>query len=244
MSYNWNKAGNAWYAEHFYEHYAFTQDKDFLAKAAYPLMKEVCEFWEDSLKKEPDGTLVAPNGWSPEHGPIQDGISFDQELIWDLFDNTVHAAEALGTDEEFRDRIADMRDHLARPGIGSWGQLLEWRHELHNANPPELDTPNDHHRHASQLIGLYPGHEISILTPDLLKAATVSLQARGIQGSTEWSFAWKTAFWARLLNGDEAHNMLQHELHESTGPRAAGTAPVGDFNCRQTITRNSICPQS
>ena len=225
MSYNWNKSGNAWYAQHFWEHYAFTQDKTFLANTAYPLMKEVCEFWQDSLKKEPDGTLVAPNGWSPEHGPIQDGISYDQEIIWDLFDNTVHAADALGVDKEFRDQIADMRDHLANPGIGSWGQLLEWRHELHNATPPELDTPNDHHRHASQLFGLYPGHQISLLTPDLLKAATVSLNARGIEGSTEWSFAWKTSFWARLLNGDQAHVMLQHELSASATARAAGTSP-------------------
>ena len=221
-SYNWNKAANAWYAQHFWEHYAFTQDKQFLRSVAYPMMKEVCEFWQDTLKKEPDGTLVAPNGWSPEHGPIQDGVSYDQEIIWDLFDNTVHAADVLGTDKQFRDQIADMRDHLAKPGIGSWGQLLEWRHELKD---PELDTPNDHHRHTSHLFGLYPGHQINFLTPDLLTAAKVSLKARGFAGSTEWSFAWKISFWARLLDGDQAHAMLQHELSASTGGRSAGTSP-------------------
>ncbi|MCX6874827.1 MAG: hypothetical protein NTW21_13615 [Verrucomicrobia bacterium] len=54
---------------------------------AYPVMKEVCEFWEDRLKALPDGTLVAPMGFSPEQGPREDGVSFDQELVWDLFTN-------------------------------------------------------------------------------------------------------------------------------------------------------------
>jgi len=205
LSYTWNKTGNAWYAQHFWEHYAFTQDKEFLKNVAYPMMKEVCQFWEDDLKKLPDGRLVAPSGWSPEHGPIEDGVSYDQELIWDLFDNTVHAADALGSDKEFRDHIADMRDHLAKPGIGSWGQLLEWMNEKHDN---ELDTPRDTHRHVSHLFGLFPGHQISTQTPDLMAAAKVTLKARGDAG-TGWSMAWKIAYWARLFDGDHAHKMLR-----------------------------------
>ncbi len=208
MSYTWNKTGNAWYAQHFWEHYAFTQDKDFLNNVAYPVMKEVCQFWEDDLKTLPDGRLVAPNGWSPEHGPIEDGVSYDQELIWDLFDNTVHAADALGIDKEFRDHIAALRDHLAMPGIGSWGQLLEWMNEKHEN---ELDTPKDTHRHVSHLFGLYPGHQISTQTPELLNAARLTLKARGDAG-TGWSMAWKIAYWARLLDGDHAHKMLRGQL--------------------------------
>jgi alpha-L-fucosidase 2 len=208
MSYTWNKTGNAWYAQHFWEHYAFTQDKAFLEEVAYPVMKEVCAFWEDDLKKLPDGRLVAPNGWSPEHGPIEDGVSYDQELIWDLFDNTVHAADALGVDKEYRDHIAELRDHLATPGIGSWGQLLEWMSEKHEN---ELDTPRDTHRHVSHLFGLFPGHQISTRTPDLLAAAKVTLKARGDAG-TGWSMAWKIAYWARLLDGDHAHKMLRGQL--------------------------------
>lgn len=227
MSYTWNKAGNAWYAQHFWEHYAFTQDKEFLRTTAYPLMKEVCEFWQDSLKKLPDGTLVAPNGWSPEHGPIEDGVSYDQEIIWDLFDNTVHAADVLGVDSDFRNQVADMRDHLARPKVGSWGQLLEWMTEKHDS---VLDTPQDTHRHVSHLFGLFPGHQISLQTPDLLAAARVSLQARGDAG-TEWSMAWKTAFWARLLDGDHAHTMLHNQLSTPVTSRASGTFANLFQNC-------------
>ena len=69
-TWKWNPPGSAWYCLHLWEHYAFTQDKAFLRDTAYPMMKEVCEFWEDHLVALPDGTLVTPDGWSPEHGPV------------------------------------------------------------------------------------------------------------------------------------------------------------------------------
>ncbi|RSZ56355.1 glycoside hydrolase family 95 protein [Massilia atriviolacea] len=222
-TYIWNKTGNAWYAQHFWEHYAFTQDREFLRTVAYPLMKEVCAFWQDHLKRLPDGRLVAPRGWSPEHGPIEDGVSYDQQIIWDLFNNTVEAADVLGDDRDFRDRIAAMREQLAGPRIGSWGQLLEW---LEEKKDPVLDTPGDTHRHVSHLFGLFPGRQISpTSTPALAAAARKSLEGRGDAG-TGWSMAWKTAFWARLLDGDRAYRMLRGQLAKP-GARAAQQAGPG-----------------
>jgi alpha-L-fucosidase 2 len=217
MGYLWNKTGNAWYAQHFWEHYAFTQDRAFLRDVAYPLMKEVCAFWQDHLKALPDGRLVAPQGWSPEHGPVEDGITYDQEIVWDLFNNTVEAADALGTDKAFRNDIARLRDRLAAPRVGRWGQLLEW---LDEKNDPVLDTPNDTHRHVSHLFALFPGRQISpVRTPELAAAARKTLQARGDAG-TGWSMAWKMAFWTRLLDGDRAYWMLRGLLAQP-GARAA-----------------------
>ena len=221
--YLWNKPANAWYAQHFWEHYAFTQDRAFLRDVAWPVMKEACEFWLDTLKTLPDGRIVAPQGWSPEHGPVEDGVSYDQEIVWDLFDNTVAAADALGSDREFRDRVAAVRDRLAVPGVGSWGQLLEWREEKHD---PVLDTPGDTHRHVSHLFALFPGHQIStVRTPGLAAAARKSLEARGDAG-TGWSMAWKTAYWARLLDGEHAWRMLRGQL-ATPGARAAQQAGPG-----------------
>ena len=105
-TWQWVESGSAWCMQNIWEHYAFTGDKEYLRKLAYPMMKEVCEFWLDRLKALPDGTLVAPNGFSPEHGPREDGVSHDQQLIWELFNNTVEAADSLGIDREFRDIIA------------------------------------------------------------------------------------------------------------------------------------------
>jgi alpha-L-fucosidase 2 len=138
-------------------------------------------------------------------------VSYNQEIVWDLFNNYVEAADALGVDKNYRDKIAAMRDKLATPGIGSWGQLLEWMNEQHNPKYPELDTTNDHHRHSSHLFAVHPGRQISVAkTPELAHAAKVSLDARGDTGDVrEWSFAWRTAIYARLHDGNDAHRELQ-----------------------------------
>ena len=202
----------------------------FSAQTAYPIMKETCEFWEDHLKTLPDGKLVVPNGWSPEHGPVEDGVSYNQEIVWDLFNNYVQAADALGVDKDYRDKIAAMRDRLVTPGIGSWGQLLEWMHEQHDPKYPELDTPNDHHRHTSHLFAVYPGDQISVTkTPKLAAAAKVSLDARGIAPDSdvrEWSFAWRAALYARLHDAEHAHQMLQQLFSaRNTCPNLFGLHP-------------------
>jgi alpha-L-fucosidase 2 len=174
-------------------------------------MKEVCQFWQDHLKPLPDGRLVAPLGWSPEHGPVEDGVTYDQEIIWDLFNNTVEAADALGDDKAFRDEIAQLRERLVKPEIGKWGQLKEWM--------DDRDDPKDTHRHVSHLFALHPGRQISpTKTPALAAAAKKSLESRGDAG-TGWSMAWKISFWARLLDGDHAHTMLRGQLSKP-GTRA------------------------
>ena len=204
-SFKWNPPGSAWYAQHYWEHYAFTRDREFLRKTAYPVLKEVTQFWEDHLVARPDGALVTPDGWSPEHGPEEPGVTYDQEIVWDLFTNYMEAAAALGVDAEYRQKVAQMREKLLKPRIGSWGQLQEWSEDR--------DDKSDQHRHVSHLFALHPGRQISpVETPELAKAAKVSLSARGDQ-STGWAMAWRINFWARLLDGDHAHRLLRNLLH-------------------------------
>ena len=50
LGWKWDKTANAWYCQHFWEHYAFGGDKKYLRDVAYPVMKETCEFWQDHLK--------------------------------------------------------------------------------------------------------------------------------------------------------------------------------------------------
>jgi alpha-L-fucosidase 2 len=207
MSYKWNMGGNAWLAQHFWEHYAFTRDKQFLRDTAWPVLKECSEFWIDHLKVLEDGRLVVPNGWSPEHGPEGiDGVTYDQMLVWDLFTNAIEASTELDVDEPLRKQLTEMRGRLVAPKIGKWGQLQEWM--------DDVDDPNDNHRHVSHMFGLHPGRQISpVTTPELADAAKVSLTARGDAG-TGWSMAWKICFWARLLDGDHAYRMLRGLMSE------------------------------
>jgi alpha-L-fucosidase 2 len=216
----WNIPASAWYAQHFWEHWAFGLDDAYLREVAYPVIKEVCQFWEDSLKVLPDGTLVVPNGWSPEHGPREDGVAHDQQIVWDLFTSYVEASAALGVDEDYRKRIAQMRDRLAGPKVGRWGQLQEWM--------ADRDDPKDDHRHTSHLFALYPGRQISMTrTPEWARAARTSLEARGTSGDSrrEWAWAWRCAMWARLREGEKAHEMIRNLLLHNTLDNLFGNHP-------------------
>ena len=204
-SFLWNPPGSAWYAQHFWEHYAFTRDRQFLGDTAYPVLKEIVQFWQDHLVTRDDGKLVSPDGWSPEHGPHEPGVTYDQELVWDLFTNYLEAAAVLDVDAADRAAVSAMRDRLLKPKIGAWGQLQEW--------PEDRDDIRDEHRHVSHLFALHPGRQISpVSTPDLAEAARVTLKARGDK-STGWAMAWRISFWARLLDGDHAHALLRNLMH-------------------------------
>lgn len=224
-----HRPGSAWLARHFWEHYEFTGDRGFLARRAYPLLKELCEYWEDHLVEGPGGKLISPTGWSPEHGPVekngkiileegnrdpQPGASYDQQIVWDLFTNFIQASHDLGIDEAYRKRVMEMRGKLLGPRVGRWGQLQEWMRDV--------DDPNNKHRHCSHLFALHPGRQITPLgTPEWAKAARVSLDARG-DGGTGWSRAWKINFRARLGEGERAQRVLRGFLEPVAGQRKAG----------------------
>jgi alpha-L-fucosidase 2 len=131
-------------------------------------------------------------------------VTYDQEIIWDLFTNYVEASQALDVDAEYRRTITALRAKLLTPKIGRWGQLMEWM--------TDRDDPKDTHRHVSHLFALHPGRQISpATTPELAAAARKSLEARGDQ-STGWAMAWRINFWARLLDGDHAYKLVRNLL--------------------------------
>lgn len=207
-TWQWILGASAWLLQDDYDHYRFTGDREYLRTMAYPAMKEVCEFWLDSLKTQADGTLITPADLSPEHGPREPGTSFDLEWVWDLFTSTIEASKILGVDAPFRAELGEKLAHLQPLKIGRWGQLQEWS--------VDRDDPNDHHRHVSHMVGLYPGREISpATTPALAEAAKVSLRARGDE-CNGWAIAWRISLWARLLDGEHAYKMARQLLRPAT----------------------------
>jgi alpha-L-fucosidase 2 len=219
QGWEWNTPASAWYALHYFEHYAFGGDREFLARRAWPYLREVSEFWLHRLKKRADGALVAPDGWSPEHGPREDGVTYDQELVWELFSAALAAAQVLGDKGPLARRIADARSRLLGPQIGRWGQLMEWAEDR--------DERDDNHRHTSHLVGVYPGHHVSVArTPELAHAAEVSLRARNETGDSRrsWTWPWRCALWARLRTPD-GHQMLDGYVQHSLLPNLIATHP-------------------
>jgi alpha-L-fucosidase 2 len=210
-----HRPGSAWLTQHFWEHYAFTGNNDFLKNRAYPMLKDVSAYWENHLVESEDGKLITPDGWSPEHGPdgtegdrtTYPGVSYDQQIVYDLFSNCIEASAALNKDAIYRKKLIDMRSRLLGPQIGRWGQLQEWMEDV--------DDPNNHHRHIAHLFAVHPGRQISPMsTPEWAKAALVSLNARGDVG-TGWSTAWKINLFARLQEGNRAYDLIRQLFTQS-----------------------------
>jgi alpha-L-fucosidase 2 len=210
--------GGAWLCHHLWEHYLFCGDREFLARRAYPTMKEAALFFVAFLVKDPKtGWLISTPSNSPEQGGLVAGPTMDHQIIRDLLANTIEAARILGVDEDFAAQLAKTRQQIAPNQIGKHGQLQEWLEDK--------DDPKNTHRHVSHLWGLHPGWEITARgTPQWFAAARQSLIFRG-DGGTGWSKAWKINLWARLADGDHAHKMLVEALAGNTYPNLFDSCP-------------------
>ena len=211
--------GGAWLATHIWEHYLYTFDKDFL-REYYPILKGAADFYLDYMV-ERDGELLVVPSVSPEHGgrgkqsPVCAGCTMDNQIVRDALTQAIRATEIMLQDTGIADKDkAELNSSLLAYNaslkkipamkVGQYGQLQEWREDI--------DDPKDEHRHISHLYGLYPSNQISpFLTPDLFKAAGVTLNQRGDQ-ATGWSLGWKTNFWARMLDGNHALTIISNML--------------------------------
>ncbi len=201
--------GGAWLCYHLWEHYLFTGDKKFLARA-YPAMKGASEFFMDYLVKDPKtGWLISGPSFSPEQGSLCMGPSMDHQIIRALMDATLESAKILGKDKKFATKLAAVRAKVAPDQIGKHGQLQEWLEDV--------DVPNNNHRHLSPLFPLFPGNEITPAQTNLYDAAKLLLKWRG-DGSTGWSYAWRMPLWARVGDGDFAFRQFEGLLQKRTLP--------------------------
>ncbi|MEX0332624.1 MAG: pectinesterase family protein [Puniceicoccaceae bacterium] len=197
--------GGAWLSLHLWEHYLYTRDSRFLRERAYPVMRECARFFEGFLIEDPEtGWLISGPSNSPENGGLVMGPTMDHQLIRQLFEATVEAAGILGLDNSDTGQLEELMERIAPNQIGRHGQLQEWLRDI--------DDPNNTHRHVSHLWGVFPGSDITWTEPDMMEAARQSLLFRG-DGGTGWALAWKIALWARFLDGDHAHHMIQQQLN-------------------------------
>lgn len=210
---NWNMGG-AWLSTHLWEHFAFTQDRNYLRQQAYPLMKGAARFCLTWLVPDANGKLITSPSTSPENqfltpdgykGSTLYGGTADLAMIRECFLQTSQAAKMLNIDAPFRDSLDRALAQLYPYQIGAAGNLQEWYHDWKDVDPK--------HRHQSHLFGLYPGHHIRPdRTPELAQACRKTLEIKGDE-TTGWSKGWRINLWARLWDGNHAYKMYHELLH-------------------------------
>ncbi|ETZ19890.1 glycoside hydrolase N-terminal domain-containing protein [Pedobacter sp. V48] len=207
-------AGSGWLCNNLWDHYAFSQDINYL-KSIYPVLKGSAEFYKSVLIKDPktgwsvtspsvspENTFYLPNG---KTASISMGPTIDNQIVRELFTNVITASKLLNVDAEFRNELQEKLKSVPPPGVISKdGRIQEW---IEDYNETDLQ-----HRHISHLYGLYPASLITPLsTPDLTEAAKKTLEVRGDDGPS-WTIAYKLLFWARLHDGNRAFKLFKEIL--------------------------------
>lgn len=208
ITYSWPGAAG-WLGQHFWRHWEYTGDCKFLARRAYPFLKEVASFFEDYLIKNNQGEYLIVPSASPEN-PIKGrpdwtrwttvSSTIDLEIAREVFTHLIQASEILKVDSDQAARWRKVLENLPTPAVNKQGELVEWSENVQSDDPG--------HRHMSRFYGLFPGDRITPEgSPALAAAARKALQHRlqfGYGHMNGWSYPWLTALFARLLDGDAA----------------------------------------
>ena len=220
----WSTAAVAWLMLNIYDHFAFTGDIDFMRERIYPIMREAARFYTQWLIwDEKQQRLVSSPTYSPEHGPVTIGNTYEQSLILEFYERFYDAScicmgesdGELKEKNELKEKVEEQIKLLKPFSVSRTGLLKEWFEE----DEPDFDRSKiqKNHRHISHLMSLYPGSMINSKTPGLMQAAIATMNDRGDE-STGWARAYKVNLWARTGDGERAYKLLHGLLTDCTYP--------------------------
>lgn len=214
---NFELNGLPWVCFHYWKHYLYTLDQDFLKNRAYPVMKLAIEPILTELTRGEDGKLHLPWTSSPEYHGIDETLrwldkrepdwstrfgpdaTIDMALTRFLLATLCKASVILDCDEEFRPKWQETLDDLAPYALDDLGGLAV-RADVY------LKTS---HRHMSHLFPIYPIGEMTMKSHE--KLINRSLDIIGMNGRGEWvgwTFPWVSLIYTRAGRTAAARNVL------------------------------------
>lgn len=259
FSWGWSPAGVPWMLQNVYDAYEYSLDTNLLETRIYPLMKEQTTFYIDKILHPTqdaygEDRLASSPAYSPEHGPVSDGNVYEQMLIWQLLNDTIHSASVLNVDENLVGNTQDCsvenwrRDWAAAGAfvtasanrswacalsllkpvkVGDSGQIKEWYDEGALGkwrNGGNIPSYQTAHRHMSHLLGLFPGDLITVDNPQFMDAAKYSLNRR-TDTATGWGIAQRLNSWARTGDGNRTHLIIRSLFRNGIYPNLFDTHP-------------------
>ena len=207
MWFPWNlQVGvGAWLAQHFWLHYAYSGDRDFLRDKAWPFMEAVGRFWLGFLEADEEGVLHVPWSYSPEYDDIvRKGrdAAFDLALVRYLFTAIIEAARQLAMDERATEAYRQALKNLAPLPADEDGIQVY------------AGVPLEHsHRHFSHLLAIHPLGLLHVegdeAERDLIERSLAHLRHIGTGHWSGWSFPWAALIACRARRARMAHSMLR-----------------------------------
>ncbi|MGN0334249.1 MAG: glycosyl hydrolase family 95 catalytic domain-containing protein [Lachnospiraceae bacterium] len=211
FDWGWSPAAVPWILQNCWEYYEFTGDVNYMEEYIYPMLKEEAKFYDATLVRNSEGKLVSAPSYSPEHGPRTAGNTYEQSLTWQLYEDAITAAEILNKDKDLVTTWSANQADLKGPiEIGDDGQIKEWYNETSFNKDENGNNMGEgySHRHMSHMLGLFPGDLIA-QNDEWLEAARVSMENR-TDNSTGWGMGQRINTWARLGDGNKAHELIQN----------------------------------
>ncbi len=218
----WPMAG-VWLCSNLYEHYCFTQDREYLIKTCYPVMKSAARFCLDWLVEGEDRKLHTCPSTSPENSffdsegrpcSVSYSSTMDMALIRALFGNIIEANECFHMDDGFAEVLAQKLPLLPGFKIGRYGQLQEWVEDFR-----EVDAG---HRHFAPVVAFHPFSLINQnATPGLVQAVhrLIDRRLENSSGHIGWNCAWLIGIFARLRESGKAYDycrqFITHAMYDN-----------------------------
>ena len=198
----------AWLAHHFYLHWRYTLDREFLKQKAYPWFHSASIFLEAVTEIDDKGKRTLPLSSSPE---INDNrldawfpsiTNYDLALIRFVFEKTEELAKELNLtreSERWQKRLGEMPDLSRDP---------ETQKLLVTQGHPLAES----HRHFSHLMAIHPlglvRWENGPQDQKTISASLEDLKRLGTDHWTGYSFSWLANLAARARDGQTAEEAL------------------------------------
>lgn len=193
---------SAWLGQHFYLHWKYSADQEFLKERGYPYLKDVAIHLEE-LTKLKDGIRVLPLSSSPEifnnslEAWFHTYTNYDLAMVDFAFMSAAEMAEALGLPDE-AEHWQTLRNELPGYELDSSGGLAFAKGFNYDSS----------HRHFSHLMAFHPFGLIDWskgkADQKIIKATIDKLLEIGPGAWCGYSYSWLGNLQARALNGEGA----------------------------------------
>jgi alpha-L-fucosidase 2 len=208
IQYSFGPTVSAWLGHHFYLHWRYTMDREFLEKEAYPWIRDVALFFEELSVTDKNGLKKLPLSSSPEIFNNSRQAWFDQTTNFDLglvrwtFDKAAElAAELEKTDEaeKWKEILSQWPSYDIEPETGfTFIKGIPY---------------NESHRHFSHLIAFHPLGNVDWSKGEedrkIIKSTIETLDRIGPDWWCGYSYSWLGNIKARAFDGNGAAEALR-----------------------------------